>query len=156
MAEEPQLIFGDCSAGMITNVKAEMCPANSVELAFNVDVDDIYGEARGRKGSTILGSQINGSNAVTGLYQFLNTAGTVSKLQAVVAGTIYYYNGSAWVSSGQIDTSGLKTRFVTFLDAVARLNGTDAVVASTDGTTWTSSLALDTANFPRGKFGTVY
>lgn len=153
---EPVIIFNDCSSGMITNVKAELCPQNSVDLALNLDVDDIYGEARGRKGSTILGSQINGNNAVTGLYQFLNSAGTVSKLQAVVAGTIYHYTGGIWTSSGQSDTSGLKTRFVTFLDTVARLNGTDAVVCSTNGTSWGSSTALNSLSFPQGKFGTVY
>ena len=41
-----QMIFNDCSAGMITKVKAELCPQNSVDLALNMDVDDIYGEAR--------------------------------------------------------------------------------------------------------------
>ena len=153
---EAQTIFQDCSAGMITNVKAEICPPNSVELGLNVDFDDIYGEARGRKGCTILGSQINGNNAVTGLYQFNNSSGSVSKLISVVAGTLYHYNGAVWASSGQSDTSGLKTRFITFLDVVARLNGTDSVIASTNGTSWGSNNALSTGSFPVGKFGTVY
>ena len=152
---ETQLIFGDCSAGMITNVKAELCPTNSVELALNIDVDDIYGEARARKGCAILGSAMSGSNDVTGLAQFLNSAGTIQKLQAVVGGTIYHYTTGTWTSSGQTGTA-IRTRFISFLDEIVRINGTDAIVASANGTTWGASLTLDTANFPVGKFGTVY
>jgi len=152
---KPQFIFGDCSAGMITGVRAELCPPNSVELALNLDVDDVYGEARGRKGCTVLDSQIAGSADVTGLYQFLNSAGNVSKLQAVVAGTIYHYTGGAWTDSGETGTD-TKTRFITFLDEVARLNGEDTVKTSTNGSSWGSSSVLDSNNFPEGKFGTVY
>jgi len=140
---------------MITNVKAELSPQNSVDLALNLDVDDIYGEARGRKGCTILGSQISGNNDVTGLYQFLNSSGSVSKLQTVIGGTIYHYTGGAWVSSGETGTD-TKTRFITFLDEVVRINGTDAAKASTDGVNWGASTNLNTANFPLGKFGAVY
>jgi len=156
MPEVTPIIFQDCSAGVITNVKSEIAPPNSVEMGINLIFDEIYGVAKVRKGSTIIGSQINGSNEVLGLFQYLNSAGTVSKLLSVVAGTIYSFNGSVWVTSSQTGTSNIKHRFLSFLDTVVRINGTDAAVASSNGTTWGSSVALDTANFPLGKFGTVY
>jgi len=153
---EPQKVFNECSSGVITGVKAELAPPNSVDLGINLVYDDIYGEARARKGVTILGTATGGSDEVTGLYQFNNTAGTITKLQKVVAGKIYHYTASTWTDSSQADTTGLATRFITFLDIVARLNGTDAVVCSANGTSWGAQAALDSANFPVGGYGTVY
>jgi len=63
---ETQIIFNDCSAGVITGVKAELSPPNSVDLGINCVFDEVYGEAKARKGLTILGTQIGGTDDVTG------------------------------------------------------------------------------------------
>lgn len=160
----PQFILNDVSSGLVNNVKWNLTPPNSVDLMVNMVADEVFGEAVVRKGLTLLGSQIHASsNAISGLYYFADSgSGTSSHLIAVANnGTnnlLYYYNGTIWVASNTLnDTTGLKTRFETFLDYAVRVNGTDTVKTSSDGgATWGVNAALDDANFPNGKFLKVY
>lgn len=158
---DPQLIFGDVSEGVITKVSHKLAPQNSVSLAVNLVFDENYGDAMTRRGITQKGSDIIASDkTVNGLYNFKKSDGT-SILLAVLndsgdsAGTIAKYTTS-WSVPYSSDTKDLKTRFETFLDTCVRLNGTDAVKATTDGSSWGSSSALDTANMPNGKYIKVY
>ncbi len=158
-----QTIFDDVSSGVIQSVKFNLVPPNSADNIVNMVVDENYGESTVRKGITIKGSQLVAEdNTILGLYYFSNSGDSSSKLLASVnepgdaTSSIYYFDGASWVSGLTGDTAGLKTRFVTFLDEVVRLNGTDAVKTSANGTSWSTSTALDSANFPNGKLVAVY
>lgn len=160
-----QLVAQDVSSGVITNINSKIAPPNSVKNAVNFVFDDEYGSAVVRKGCIILGSQLVGeSNTINGLYQFIDSeAGANSKLLAAVneagdlSASIYYYNGAAWIQSLVGDSPNLKTRFVTFLDAVARLNGSNSVKSWSGSGAWTATGGpLDVGNFPEGKYASVY
>jgi len=159
----PQFIFNEVSSGVMQGVKWSLTPPNSVSHALNMVFDEVIGEAVVRKGSTIKGGQLVAEdNTINGLFYFKDDAGADEKLIASVnevgdtTQSLMYFDGSAWNTGKTGDTAGLKTRFETFLDQVLRLNGTDTPAASTNGTVWGSSAALDTANMPNGKFVRVY
>lgn len=140
-----------------------MLPRNACRRAINVRFDKPLGAITQRLGTTILGTdKVNGANAVTGLYNFRDAgSGTNNQIIATSNGTNFYLNGSnVWTSTLSGDTAGLKTRFVTFLDEVVRLNGTDAAKSWTGNTAsaWgTSGGNLDVGNWPTGtKFGVVF
>lgn len=161
----PQFVFQDQSTGVIQKVSSKIAPLNSVKHAINLVFDEEFGYSVVRKGCTLLGTQIVAeNNIINGLYQFVDSeAGANSHLLATLnavgdaTAVTYYYNGSSWVSSLTGDTPSLKTRFVTFLDSVARLNGTDSVKSWSGTGSWTTTGgALDVANFPKGKFACVY
>lgn len=155
---DPQLIFDDCTEGVITNVKYSLCPRNSVELSVNFVFDEIYGEAVVRQGLTLVGTRVIGSNHdCQGIFNFITTDEAVNKLISVYNGSILYFDGVNWTTSRSGDNTSLKARFASFLDTVVRVNGTDSHVASSNGTTWsTTNSALDLGNMPVGKFVIVY
>ena len=137
MAQElpPQLLLGDTSKGVITNVAPRLAPQNSVAHAVNFVFDEHYGEAETREGYAIIGAQLVAEdNTVNGLYQYIDSEGgansrLIAAVNAVGDATqnLYYYDGATWTATLTGDTAGLKTRFETFLDRVIRVNGTDAV-----------------------------
>ena len=149
----------DCSEGIIQKVDSSVIPANSVQLAVNLDFDNILGQAKTRPGMAQIGSQITDNVSVIGLYSFIKSDGSAVKLAAVDDSStatncdIYKYSAS-WAKVSEDWTKSLKIRFLTFLDTVAAFNGTDATKTSADGTTWVSTAGnLDAANFPKFKYG---
>src|SRR3990167_2944836 len=143
MAESlgPQLILADTSQGVITGVSPKLAPANSVAHAINVNFDENIGEATVRPGTSRVGSAgLGGSSTVTGLFQFVDSEGGAnSKLLATLTtGTTYQLDTNTWNTSLTGDTTGLKTRFATFLDACVRVNGTDAC-KSFNGSAWATT-----------------
>jgi hypothetical protein len=153
---EPQVIFEDVSKGVINSVKWNLAPSNSVDLCLNLVVDEVIGEAIVRKGSSIIGTQISGSNPVLGLFQFVSDLGTTKKLLSAVNGSIYHFTSGSWVLGKTGDNSSANVEFETFLDEVVRVNGVDAPLTSTDGITWASSSKWATGSMPTGKFVKVY
>lgn len=156
---EPQLIFGDCSKGVISSVSHRLAPQNSVSHAVNFVFDEEYGNPKTRLGSTLLGSQLIGSNyTVTGLFQFIDSeAGANSHLLATANGITYSLTSSTWSASLTGDTVGLKTRFETFLDEVVRVNGTDTPKSWSGSGAWsTTGGPLDLSNMPNGSLICVY
>lgn len=160
----PQLIMGDTSKGLITNVNYRIAPQNSVKHAVNVVFDEELGSAKVRKGCTILGSQVVAeNNTINGLFYYQDSGTTNSQLVAAInivgdaTQSIHAYNGVSWSEVLTGDTAGLKTRFETFVNRVMRVNGTNAVKAWSGAGIWESGGGrLDLTNFPRGKFVKVY
>lgn len=152
---KPQFIFEDVSNGIIQGVKWNLAPKNSVDLMVNLVSDEVIGEAIVRKGSTIIGSQVNGATVTLGLFQFISDLGTTKKLITSAGGSIYYYDGG-WQLGKSGDSNTAPAEFETFLDEIVRVNGVDAPVTSTTGTSWGASTKWATASMPTGKFVKIY
>lgn len=155
-------IFDDFSSGMIDTgaVSDSLLPKNAVRKAINCVFDNPRGSVTGRLGSAAVGNNIG--SAVKGIGYFRDAgSGTNHQLLATDNGGItYYLNGSTFTSTLSGDTAAKKTYFVTFLDTIARLNGTDAI-KSWDGnpaSAWaTSGGALDVGNWPSAtKYAEVF
>ena len=154
-------IFDDFSSGMIDaqSVSDSLLPRNAVRKAINCVFDSPRGALAGRLGSTVVGSNL--TNTIRGLYNFRD-AGTGSNHRLIVTdngGITYYLNGATFTSTLSGDTAALKTRFVTFLDVVVRVNGTDTAKSwnGDTGTAWvTTGGPLDVANWPATSMATIF
>lgn len=155
-------IYDDFSSGMIddASVSDSLLPRNAVRRAVNCVFDNPRGPVSGRLGSTLVGNNL--ANRIRGLYNFRD-AGNGTNHQLIVTdnlGVNYYLNGAIFTATLAGDTVALKTRFVTFLDRVARLNGTN-IARSWDGDPAVAWVAgggpLDVANWPaRSQFAVVF
>lgn len=149
MATNTQAVFlRDWSRANVRTVQSSIAPLNSAKLALNFDSDVEIGSMVSRLGTDIVGTQTVSGATCYGLHYFRDTVGSGHKLFGVFNGTIYdMLTGSSSLTG---DTSGLKTRFCTFLDSVVRVNGTDAC-KSYNGSAWvTSGGAFDEADMPKG------
>uniref|UniRef100_A0A6H1ZGF1 Uncharacterized protein n=1 Tax=viral metagenome TaxID=1070528 RepID=A0A6H1ZGF1_9ZZZZ len=147
--------INDFSSGVYddTSVGDSVMPTNALRRGVNV----VFGRPRGaisqRYGTTVLGDQAGASDAdITGVYNFRSSNSSYNKLLCSSNTVIRYLNGATWTNTVTGLTTGLKTRFVTFLDHVAILNGTDAVQSWSGTGAWTTTAGpLDVANFPKTK-----
>lgn len=147
----PPQSIRDFSAGQIDSINDSVRPRNSVALAVNVDFDTELGSATTRLGTFIVGGQMVVGKPALGLHDYRQTAGSTQKLLVAIndtddTGVIYD------AKSGHVEVTNLtgfeKTRFLTFLDSVLAINGTDLARAF-DGTNWiTTGGAFDLANIP--------
>ena len=152
----------DMAEGIIQKVDNLIVPQNSVYLAVNLLFHKNLGRATVRSGTTQLGSQLVNNKTILGLYQF-NKSGVKIPLAVIndsgdANSDIFEYSGSpaSWTiaTGGTNLTKDIKSHFVTFLDTVAILNGSDACKSSANGTTFvTTGGNLDVGNMPQGKYG---
>jgi hypothetical protein len=144
--------YRDFSKGTIRTVQPSLAPKNSYQLGLNLDSDKIIGALLSRLGTDRLGVQMVAGKPCLGLHQHFETAGTV--LFGVFSdGTNNdIYLASSGAKSLQDDTKDLKTRFLTYLGATVRVNGTDACKSYTVGGGWIATAgAFDLANMPKFK-----
>ncbi len=156
IALDQPFIIGDFSSGLIDDlsVSSLLLPKNAVRKAINTVFNRPRGSVSQRYGSTKVGDTAS-ANTVVGLYNF-RTSGGINLLFNVTTTVLYRLVGSTWTSTVTGLTTGLNTRFITYLDTVALMNGTDAVKTSANGTSWvTTGGNLDAANFPLAKFATI-
>lgn len=101
-------------------------PETSVLEAVNFHFDTI-GSAILRKGMTAVGNNLALGN-ILGLYQFIDTVNVPANNQLIAgAGTsVYYKNGGTWSAIRTGLTAGSKQRYVTFLNFIFMVNGTEA------------------------------
>ena len=149
------LFIDDFSCGVKRGVSRYKMPENTSSYAVNFLFDEEVGKAIVRKGTSMIGSQIINDKPVLGLFNVRRRADTNNSLIAVLSdGTnndIYTYG--AWAKSLEDDTKDLKTRFVSFLDNVLRVNGTDAAKSWDGAGAWDTTagvFALDKC--PLGSF----
>ena len=160
LIKEP-FIYDDFSSGVIDDkaVSDSLMPRNAVRKAINCVFDNPRGAVSSRLGSTRVGTDLG--TTIAGIHNFRDAgAGTNHRLLVTNdSGTTSYLDGSSFTSTLIGDTAGLKTRFITYLDLVARINGTQGV-RSWDGaaSTWAASGgALDVGNWPSGtKYAKVF
>ena len=163
MKLENPFIYDDFSSGMIDDaaVSDSLMPRNAVRKAINCVFDTPRGAISERLGSILLGVSL--ATQVQGLYNFRDAgAGTNHQLITTdnIGKTYYFDSGTTFSVTLTGDTVALKTRFVTFLDRVARLNGTDGVKSWTGAVadSWiTTGSILDVGNWPSGtKYAKVF
>lgn len=107
-----------------------LVPENTAELAQNLHFDKI-GTLTLRSGLTLLGSSPGASDAVLGMANYRNNAGTNYKLLAKVNSDVYAYNGSSWSSVRTGLTTTSKARFTNFVDYTFMVNGNGNEVCKT-------------------------
>lgn len=153
--------YRDFSDGIVEKIDPVLINKGVPSFALNLFFHENIGNATVRSGTDLVGAQIENGKTCLGLHNFVKVDGT-SKLIALFnnsAGTksvLRLYAGSSWAdaSSNEELTADTKTRFFTYIDTVAALNGTDSPRSSTDGDAWvTSGGKLDVDNMPNGKFG---
>ncbi|MFA5990486.1 MAG: hypothetical protein WC803_12895 [Sphingomonas sp.] len=153
MKNAKPIFVRDFSRGTIRTVQSSVVPQNSVKQSINMDSDKELGSLVSRLGTDRIGTQTVASATCKGLHYHRDTVASNHKLFGVFSdganNNIYdVLTGSASLSG---DTTGLKTRFCTYLGSTVRVNGTDAC-KSYNGSAWvTSGGAFDEADMPKGK-----
>lgn len=126
------------SGGMNLQTSSLIIKDSEAELVLNYHLDKL-GALTKRYGYSIYASQPT-TTPVTGMGQFTDSS-TGTNYQLMVSttsgsGRIYYNNAGTWTEALTTDTSSKKTRFVTFIDYVFRVNGADVVKSSANASTW--------------------
>lgn len=160
MAQLPAKEILDFSGGVIDDLSVTdaLMPKNAVRKAMNVLTTRPRGGVSQRLGTTKLGGTVSVGNTILGLYNFrASTATSTSQVLAAANGVIYNLIVNTWTSTLGSLTTSAKVRFLTYLDVVAAMNGTDTV-KTWDGAavSWlTTGGPLDVANYPVTKFAAV-
>ena len=152
--------MADASLGLVDDLSIgkALLPQNAVRKAVNVQFDRPRGGVRQRMGYTKLGDDLTtGSNRVLGLHNHRNSNASYNALLGASTTIIYKLVNGVWTSKSTGLTTGLKTRFLSYLNTVAAMNGTDGERSSADGgNTWvTTGGNLDIGNMPTSKFAVV-
>lgn len=148
----------DFSTGLIDDksVSKFLIPDSSVNKSINVVFNKPRGSITQRLGSTLLGSVVSSTNTILGLHNFISSTASYSKLLSVATNVIYSYDGSSWTSTYTGLNSGLDTNFLTYLDRVVFLNGTNQSQSWDGNGAWVATGGpLDISNFPITKYATV-
>jgi len=151
-------LVADFSSGLIDDlsVSKPLLPKNAVRKAINVIFNRPRGSIRQRLGTTRVGDAAVASTTILGVHNFRSSNSSYHQLLAVAGSTVYALSGTTWGSTTTVSTSGLKTRFITYLDRVAVLNGTDTPKMWDGSGSWeTSGGRLDIGSFPVSKFATT-
>lgn len=153
--QEP-IRYDDFTSGLIDDISVSdsLFPKNAVRHAVNVIFDRPRGAISQRYGTTLVGTGTIGG-AVQGLFNFRSSSASLNQLLTAVGSSIYRYTGVTWSVTTSFVTS-TKFRFITYLDRVAVLNGTDTPQSWSGSGAWlTTGGPLDIANFPISKFATI-
>ena len=151
------LIIRDISHGIVEAVDYASlgAKANAVRFAVNMRFDKELGRAVTREGTALVGAQIANGQEILGLHQFILSSGT-KYLLAVVNGAansaLYRLIGSDWTSESLSGVKGTKHRFLTYLDTVMILDGTNQTSSANGDTFVTTGGNLDIGNCPAGKY----
>ena len=151
MPKLPALFQKDFSGGQINNLNTTLVPQNSVELGLNIDFDEEIGTAVSRLGTGIVESQIQNNETVLGLHYFADSVGSNNRLLATInasgGGTsVVNHVGTGNIRTGL--TADTKMRFLTYLDSVLMVNGTDAIASYDGSSVITTGGAFDIGNIP--------
>lgn len=116
---------------------------------MNMLFDEFLGEAVSRRGTSIIGAQMDGGgDPCLGLYQHIDTTFANSKLFAGFGTSIYdVVNGDAEVTGL---TASAKQRYETFMNATLMTNGVEARSYTHAGGWISTGGAFDLDNLPTG------
>lgn len=131
----------DVSAGIVQKVSPDIAIPNSVPFSMNLDFSDELGIAVTRLGTAIVGSQLSDGNPCLGLHNFRDADASNHGLLAAFNGVIYNTETGASLASSL--SSSAKWHFITFLDSILALNGTNSALG---GTSAVSALSTSGGN----------
>lgn len=146
----------DFSRGVYTNVNSPIVYPNSVKHSINFVYDEDYGNAKLRKGMTIVGSQLVGAdNDILALFNFRDRNGSNHALLSAVNvagdGSVSIFNTATGDTLYTSLTADAPVRFEEYLDEVAFQNGTTSPASwQGTGSFGTTGGNLDIANMPIG------
>jgi len=147
--------FRDLSNAIIQKVDNLLAPRNSVPFAMNLLFSKNLGRAVVREGTSLIGAQIVNSQEILGLHQFCLSSGTKHFLTVVNGASnsaLYRLVTATWTTESISGVKDIKHRFLTYLDTVMVLDGTNHT-SSADGNTWvTTGGNLDIGDCPAGKY----
>lgn len=150
----PPLARKSMKSGLINDgaVGENERPETSVMESINFHFDAI-GTATLRKGSSMLGNNPTGT-AILGMHYHVDTIGSPTNTQMImVSGTAaYYLVGSTWTSIRTGLSAGQKARFVTYLNYVFMVNGTEATEVWTGSTSDTFGSGGNASGAPIGSY----
>lgn len=149
---QPQF-YKNFDAGMVTNVNENVTPPGSVALALNMQGDEELGSLTTRKGTQLIGTQVQDNKTCLGLHNFRDSDGTNNALIAFFNNSGDTQSVGTKVGTGSItgltaQTASKKHRMLTYLDSVLIVNGTDAPKSYNGATVITTGGAFDLANIP--------
>jgi len=151
MAPLPVQFYKDHSGGIVSSINESLGLPNVVKVGINIDYDVELGSAVTRPGSALVGSQLAAGNDILGLHNFRDSDGGNHALLAAInafgggSSVVYKVGGSTIVT---MLTPSKKMRFVSFLDSVLMLNGTDAPRSYDGSSVVTTAGVFDLANIP--------
>ncbi len=143
-------VVSNLSGGMNCKTNPLILKDAEAELIVNYNCD-IVGSLTKRNGYTVFASQPVAAKQVLGMAQYTNSSTPTETTQVMVVNNtgntqavIYYNNSGTWTSSKATDTAATtvtnfnRSRFLTFVDYLFRVNGTQVVATSSDvnGGTW--------------------
>jgi hypothetical protein len=154
----------DFLGGMITEVSDYRMPDNAMRLIQNMDTD-IIGSLRVRKGTTVIGNQVQDNKNCLGLYNFRDSgAGTNNRQIACFnnvgdTNSVVYYNlAGVWTAVGGASsfTAGAKFRFVTFTDLVFIVTSAFSTPVTWNGAGASAVANTQVVSAPSGQFINVF
>ena len=150
----------DFSNGVYDDISVgdSLMPAGAVRHAVNVRFNRPRGTISQRYGTTVLGTQAGVSDSdILGSHNFRSPTTANNKLVCATNTVLRYLNVTTWTDIATGLTTGLKTRFITYLDRVAAMNGTDGIRSwDGDAVSWlTTGGPLDVANRPVTKLAVL-
>jgi len=137
----------DLSDGIVQKVADVLAPQKALKFAQNVRFDKVLGSAVIREGTSLVGAQIADTYEILGLHQFILSSGTKYLLSVVNGASVAQMNRldtGTWTAKTATLAKNVKHRFLTYLDTVMVLDGTNKY-ASEDGASWISSSTVPTA-----------
>lgn len=149
----------DVSEGIFQQVDEKITPPNSVCFSVNFVFDKTIGRAVLRDGTTILGAQMQAGKTILGLFCHVRSTQTRQLLALfnnagdTNAKLWYLLNGTTWTDTTKTLTASLRARFLSYMDNVCIINGTDKVSSNVASTTWvTTGGPFDLGNMPTGLY----
>jgi hypothetical protein len=124
-----------------------VCPENSVQLAVNMNFDQI-GTIKTRPGVDTYATTLGGSVTSFGV---LNIQGGIKRLYAQFGTTIQNWDGASWVTK-RTTTVSTKARFSQWLNHIYMVNGTDALQCSDGGNFAATAGFIPATTMPVGDY----
>jgi len=151
MAKLDPQFYRDHSGGMVSSLNEALGLPNIVKVGLNVNFDVELGSAVTRFGSALVSAQLVDNMNILGLHNFRDADGSNHALLATInaaggATSVVYKVGTGTIRTGL--TASKKMRFVSFLDSVLMINGTDAEASYDGASVITTGGAFDLANVP--------
>ncbi len=115
---------------------SSMTQSNELSIGVNVDMSSSLGVVKSSKGYEAFGT--TGNSSVLGLHGHITSTGTGIPVR-VLGTKAQYHNGTDWVDSTMTFlAASARARFVSFLDRIFLVNGTQTVSTS-DGNAWNTT-----------------